>query len=263
MELTETEPKADFVDEIKRIVASARETGLVIRAMGAAALKLHCPKYAYLYDALERKLSDLDFVAYSKDLKKVEELFERLNYKSRKLGYAISVGAYGERAMFEDAVNNRIVDVFYDRLNMCHMIEYKGRLELDYPTVPLADILLQKMQIVNLNEKDMKDTIVLLREHEVGETEKETVNVGYIVELLRDDWGFYYTVTTNLKRTKHCLRQFKPLSDQDREDVANKISRLLDAIEKSPKSFKWRMRARIGTSKKWYDDVEETVRTYQ
>lgn len=119
------------------------------------------------------------------------------------------------------------------------------------------------MQIVNLNEKDMKDTIVLLREHEVGETEKETVNVGYIVELLRDDWGFYYTVTTNLKRTKDCLRQFKPLSDQDREDVANKISRLLDAIEKSPKSFKWRMRARIGTSKKWYEDVEETVRTYQ
>jgi hypothetical protein len=256
------EPRADFVDEIKRIVASAHETGLVIRAMGAAAVKLHCPEYAYLYNALERKLSDLDFVAYSKDLEKVEELFERLDYKTRKLGYAISVGAYGERSIFEDAINNRIADVFYDRLKMSHTIEYKGRLELDYPTVPLADILLQKMQIVNLNEKDLKDTIVLLREHEVGETEKETVNAGHIVELLRDDWGFYYTVTTNLKRTEECLGQFNQLSDQDRKDVADKIVRLLDAIEKSPKTLRWKMRAKIGTSKKWYDDVEETIRTY-
>lgn len=255
-------PQADFLAEIQRIVASAQEMGLVIRAMGAAALKLHCPRYAHLYNALERKLSDLDFVAYSKDLEKIEELFKKLNYRPRRLGYAISVGAYGERSIFDDALNQRIVDVFYDRLKMSHTIEFKDRLELDYPTISLADIFLQKTQIVNLNEKDMKDVIVLLREHNVGEIEKETVNLRRIVELLRDDWGFYHTVTTNLKRTKDCLEQFKPLSEQDREDVANKIVRLLDVIEKSPKSFRWRVRARVGTSKKWYDDVEETVRTY-
>jgi len=261
--LTEKIAQEGFLEEIKRIVASGQEDGLLIRGMGAAALKLHCSKYAYLYDALERRLSDLDFVAYSKDLEKVEELFKRLNYKPRKLGYAISVGAYGERSIFDDAVNMRVVDVFYDRLKMSHTIEFKGRLELDYPTIPLADILLQKMQIHNLNEKDMKDTIVLFREHDVGETEKETVNAKRITGILRDDWGFYYTVTTNLNRTKACLPQFSQLSEHDREDVGNKIDRLLDAIEKSPKSFKWKMRARVGPSKKWYDDVEETVRTYE
>ncbi len=256
-------PVPDFLEEAKRIIAQADQIGVIVRLMGATAIKLHCPNFRHLYDTFDRKLTDLDFVAYSKDFKKVEDLFKRSSYVPRKLGYAIAVAAHGERAIFDDSLNNRVVDVFFDRLKMCHTIEFKGRLELDYPTITLADILLEKMQIVTLNEKDIKDTVVLIREHSIGDVDKETVNARYIADSLCEDWGFFYTVTTNLEKIKECLSQFGSLSVEDSDDVANKIDKLLESIRSKPKTLRWKMRARIGTSKKWYDDVEETVRGNQ
>jgi len=253
-------PLANFLDEARRIVEKAQEKGITLRLMGAAAIRMHCPKYIYLHKALGRELSDLDFIGYSKDFKKVRELFEELGYSYRKMGYAIAVSAYGDRCIFDDTVNNRVVDVFFDRLKMCHTIDFRGRLEVDYPTIALADILLEKMQIVKINEKDIKDVIVLLREHDIGEGEKEIINAKYIAELLSDDWGFYYTVTMNLNKVKGFLRHFDALVEEDRRDIASKIDKLLGIIENEPKSLRWKIRAKIGTRMKWYEEVEEVIR---
>jgi hypothetical protein len=116
------------------------------------------------------------------------------------------------------------------------------------------------MQIVKINPKDIKDTIIMLREHEVGDGEKEMFNTPYIVKLLADDWGYYYTVTTNLNQVKSFLGEFEVLTAEDRQDVAAKVDKLLQAIEEAPKSMKWKMRARLGTKQKWYNEVEEVGR---
>jgi len=254
-------PLPDFVGEARRIVAKAEKASITLRLMGATAVRLHCPKYTDLHRALGRELTDLDFMGYSKDLKKVRELFERLQYRQRRMGYAIAVSAHGERLIFDDTVNQRALDVFFDQLRMCHTIRFKGRLEKDKPTIPLADIVLEKLQIVRLNEKDVKDCVVLLLEHDVGDSEDETVNARYIEKLLSDDWGFYYTVTTNLRKITELLGAYAELSQEDRNNISSKIERLLSGIESEPKSLKWKGRARIGTSKKWYEDVGEAVRT--
>lgn len=91
------------------------------------------------------------------------------------------------------------MDVFLDRLNMCHIIDFKNRLEVESETIPLAEMLLEKMQIVNPAEKDFIDTILLLREHSVGNVDFETINITRIANILSRDWGFYYTATKNLK----------------------------------------------------------------
>jgi hypothetical protein len=143
---------------------------------------------------------------------------------------------------------------------MCHMLEFKNRLELDYPTIPLSDLLLQKIQIIKINEKDIKDIIILLREHQIGEFEKETVNINYIARLLSKDWGFWYTVTLNLDKTKEFLAEYKNLADADRKDVETKLDNILKRIEDEPKSIQWKLRSKVGTSKKWYTEVEELIR---
>ena len=149
-----------------------------------------------------------------------------------------------------------IRDSFFDKLAFCHTINFAGRLELDSPTITLGDLLLEKMQIVEINEKDIKDTLIMLREHEIQESEKESVNARYIAKLLSDDWGFYHTATTNLDKVKSHLDKFTSLSDEDRQDIRSKVDILLGAIEKEPKSMKWQMRAKIGTRKIWYTKVE-------
>ena len=253
------EPLPDFTQEALRVVDLAKDRGIVLRVMGACAVRIHCPKHGRLNDQLGRQLTDIDFMSYDKHMSKTEKFFEEIGYQPRRaFSYQWGHETY-KRQFFDDATNKRHADVFFDELEMSHTISFKGRLELDYPTITLADLLLEKMQIVQLNEKDVKDVIVLLREHGVGDNEKETVNSKYIAKLLSNDWGFYYTVTTNLSRVKQFLTEYKVLSEDDREHDAREIDRLLQVIEETPKSMGWKMRARVGTRRKWYTEVGEVA----
>jgi hypothetical protein len=167
------------------------------------------------------------------------------------------------------------VDVFFDKLLVAnHPIDFKGRLELDYPTITVTDMLLEKLQIWEaFGIKDLKDCLLLLKAHDIKEESgKESVDASYIAKLLAQDWGFCYTATTNLKKLEIFLSEIdklgpeanidpKQIEKEDREEMTRKIETLLEIIEKEPKSFGWKMRAKIGTKKRWYNAVErpETV----
>jgi len=248
-------PLADFLKEARRIVDSANDQGIMLRVMGATAFRIHCPRFTALHEAMGRKLSDIDFMAYSEQRDNVIDLFE-------KMGYAVSrdrlrLMRYYGRYIFDDPENSRYADVFFDKLEMCHTIDFRNRLEIDYPTISLTDLLLEKLQIVKINEKDIIDVIVLLMEHKVGAEERETINSNYISNILSRDWGFYYTVTLNLEKIKEVLQSYATLTDVDKSDVEKKISLLKERIEEAPKSMGWRMRAKIGPKKKWYKQVED------
>ena len=246
---------ASFVEEATKIVDAAKEKGTALRIMGATAVRIHCPKFSYLHEALQREITDIDFMGYEKQKGNVLKLFDALGYVSDK---RMRMFQFMGRYLFENPANKRHIDIFFDRLEFCHTIDFKGRLELDYPTISLSDILLQKMQIVEINEKDIKDAIVMLREHEIGTVGKETVNSDYISDLLSKDWGFWYTVTTSLGKIRTFLPEYEGLSPEDRSDISSKIDKLSEAIEKHEKSLGWKMRARTGTRQRWYRQVDET-----
>ncbi|MCL6451208.1 MAG: hypothetical protein K6T75_07955 [Acetobacteraceae bacterium] len=246
-----------FVDEALSIVRRGEEEGILLRLLGATAVKLHCPKFGRLYEGMARALTDIDFVTYSKFNASMVKFFTSLGYQANER----LIWLYGrQRHIYWCQEKGWQADIFFDELQMCHTVDFRGRLELDSPTITLADLVLEKMQIVKINVKDIKDVIILLREHEVGMSETETVNAAHIARVLSGDWGFYYTVTTNLNKTRDFLKEFEALTPEDREDVAQKIDRLLAAIEEAPKSLKWKLRARVGPRQKWYREVEEVSR---
>jgi len=236
-----------------RVVQEAEQRGVRLRLLGAIALRLHCPKFAWLHQALGRTISDLDFVGYARDKKTVDKLLSDLGFLRRPASFA---AVYSSREIYYRDDGQTVVDVFFDRLQMSHTIEYKGLLELDNPTIPLAEMLLQKLQIVKLTEKDFKDVVVLLREHELGENDSDVVNVGRIARILSQDWGFYYTATENVKKMERLLKGFDQLSDEDIQNVSGKLGELLRRVEAHPKTMSWKLRAKVGTSVKWYKDVE-------
>ena len=221
--------------------------------MGAMAFRIHCPKFIGLLDAMNRSLTDLDFVGYGKQRSATVKMFEE---NGRLLDRSMLL--LNERLRFRSLSGEAEVDVFLDEIKMCHTISLKDRLELDSLTIPLADLMLEKMQIVEINEKDLKDSIVLLREHTVGNGEPETIDSHYISNKLANDWGFYYTVTTNLRKILDLLPTYTALSDNDMKDVSSKTTQLIEQIEKTPKSTKWKMRAKVGTKSIWYREVDES-----
>jgi hypothetical protein len=155
------------------------------------------------------------------------------------------------------------VDVFYDKLDFCHPVEFKGRLELDSPTIPLSDIVLEKLQIVEINEKDLKDLMIIFLEHPVGGGEqaaREEIDGRYIAKRFSGDWGFYYTANLNFDKILAFLPRYDAFTPDHRRTIAGRIAELRELIEHAPKSTAWKMRARIGPRKKWYRDVAEEYR---
>jgi hypothetical protein len=203
---------------------------------------------------MQREIADLDFMTYAKFNKDMESFFTSIGYAPDK--WFISFHG-GKRHIYKHSLYGYAVDVFFDKLEMCHTIDFSGRLELDSPTIALSDLLLQKLQIVHLADKDIKDSIVLLREHDIGETDLETINAKHMAKLLASDWGFYHSLTTNLVEVKRSLRDYDVLSDEDRTDVAVKIDKIIAYLENEPKSASWKFRSRIGTRMKWYEEVDD------
>jgi len=250
----------DFYQERTRILeAFAQEENkhVIVRLIGALAFRTHCPQYGHLQDKLGRKFTDIDFASYPRFVREIRRVLSGLGYQEDKQVTQL----FGDRRMlFHDPAFGRHVDVFFNSLDFCHKVDFAGRLEVEQFTLPLAELLLEKMQIVQINEKDLIDSIMLLREHPVGDTDKETVNGELIARILGNDWGFWRTVTGNLKLLGQVLDHYDGLTDEDRGIVRARIRELEARIESAPKTLLWKARARIGEKVKWYKDVEELAR---
>lgn len=260
LEKTESNPERAkrMVAEAKRIIVQAKENDLHLRLLGAIAFQIQCPKFSYITRNLNRVMTDLDFAGYSKENEGIAAMMRGLGYADEP---AVTTLFGHRRMIWDNKANGLHVDIFFDKLEMNHDIPFENRLDIEEMTIPLADMLLEKMQIVHINEKDIIDTIMLLREHEIGNgTPQRTIDAGYISKLLASDWGFYYTVTTNLEKIRGRLAGFGELTDEDRKDISGKIDKLVETIDRAPKGFSWKMRAKVGPKSKWYRDVEEVTR---
>ncbi len=243
-----------FEQELWRIIRAGDEGGLMLRVLGSLAFQLHCPRYGYLQAEMGRAYTDIDLAGYSRQSRAVGELMASLGYIENQ---EVSVVSGGQRAIFAHLEHPIHVDVFYDRLDFCHIIPWTGRLEVDAPTIPLAEMLLEKMQIVKLNEKDVVDTIMLLLEHPLGDTDRETINLCRVAELCARDWGLWRTTTMNLDKVRQLVHRYPQLSDEQKAHVAAQVETALARIEAEPKTAGWRLRARLGDRVKWYKEVDE------
>jgi hypothetical protein len=242
--------------EHNRIISEANRCGVTMRLLGAMAFELRCSKSAALRVELGRTLSDLDYMALTKQWDDVVKLLTSLGYSFDERRAMLHGN---ERIIFFHPSELR-VDVFFDQLDMCHKIDLRNRLSIHDHTISLADLLLEKIQIVQITEKDIIDIITLFMEHPVTEDESG-INTRYIADRFAGDWGFYHSATTNLRRVyDEFIFNYSPLTEDNQRIVRTRIDQLTDSIEQTPKTLKWKARARFGTSLKWYRDVGDLVR---
>lgn len=249
-----------LVQKAATIADAGKAKGITVRVAAACAVRLHCANSVLILDEMQRSVNDLDFFSLSKHESEIPQLFQQLGYDLSVDFSKYYAHLYGVmRNRFKDPETGATIDVFYDKLEMSHTIDLRKRLEVDFPTVSVSDLLLAKMQIVKINKKDIEDTLVLIKEHEISDSDVESINSNYISKLLAEDWGLYYTVTTNLGRTKESIDSYQILNSSA-DELKKKIDQLNQTIDTYPKSMRWKLRAKVGTKQKWYADVDEVSR---
>jgi hypothetical protein len=201
---------------------------------------------------------DIDYMGYSEQENEADRMFKDLGYTpDPAVAFSQEYGI--QRLIYHHPESEIIAEIFFDQLRMAHTLDFRGRLELDEPTISLVDLLLSKLQIQQITEKDLKDMIILFAEHDIGSGDRERIDADYLVDLTSNDWGLWYTSLGNLEKVREWLGYIEVLDEETKTDVERKLISIAARMENSPKSLKWRLREKIGTRIKWYDDVGEVV----
>jgi hypothetical protein len=245
----------DIEIEMNRLVSAARERSILMRVLGGLAIKVHRTSE---HPVFEREYGDLDFVVAGKQRREFEAFMPQVGYSPHKQ-FNLLNGS--ERQIYYHNETEMKVDIFVDTFAMCHKIPLEGRLHLHPITIPLAELFLTKVQIAQLNRKDALDIASLLLYAETGSDDENKINLKRIAQLCGADWGLYKTTSINLKRVEEIVvDENLDLPDEERELILSRVRQIWKAFEEMPKSMQWKMRDKVGTRVRWYEEVEEVAR---
>ena len=240
----------DIVAEGERLLDLASGDGVAVRLLGGVAVRLQAPT---LPPAFDRQYKDLDFAAPKGSSAQADRFLRAAGYEPHTAFNALN---RKERMLFFDTAHDRQVDVFVGAFRMCHEIPFGDRLEVQERTVPLAELLLTKLQIIELNEKDVRDTLLLAHGHEVADHDGDAINGARVAQLCASDWGLWRTITANVEKVLEHAGDYDVPGDE-RGRIAARLRAVLERIESEPKSRGWKLRAKIGERKRWYEVPEE------
>jgi hypothetical protein len=243
-------PLADPVAEARRVIDAAREQGVPLRAVGGVAVYMLSPEFQPL---LPRPIKDIDLVTPRGHGGAAGRVLAQLDYVGEEMFNALRGS---RRQLFHDPVNRRDVDVFVGEFTMCHTVPIAERLDRLPYTVPVAELLLTKLQIVELNERDERDIYTLCYHHELTDDPSAGVDSALIAGLCADDWGLWRTCKGTIERCLADLDRYG-LDGPARDQIISRLSALWDRIEAEPKTSRWRRRSRLGERKRWYQEPEE------
>lgn len=245
----------DIEKEMYRLVEAANTKNIQLRAIGGLAVQVHNKKN---HPAFIREFGDLDFVVASKQRRDFEAFMPTVGYSAHKQFNTLNGD---QRQIYYHNDNDMKIDIFVGDFEMCHKIPMENRLGADPVTIPLAELLLSKAQIVELNHKDLMDITSLLLNNEVGQGDVDTINLQVLVQLCSQDWGLYKTTSINLQKVEEMMsKEDTVLAQVEKDLVSSRAREIQKTFEEMPKPLPWQIRDRVGTRVKWYIEVEEVRR---
>jgi hypothetical protein len=234
---------ANGLEAAIQIIDQAESMGVRLRLLGGLAFKRLCPSSNGGY---HRENKDIDLMGKREDSKKIMKVMETLGYKPREVFNKLNMG---QRLIYYDLVNRRRVDLFLDEFVMCHKFNFKENILANTYTLPITQLVMTKLQVVEKTDKEYLDLIAAFRDFDVTDL-SGGIRGDEIADLCSKDWGVYTTFSKSLEAL---LSRAKTLSDGDRDIVVPRIQKLMAMMGGRPKSLVWKMRARIGEKARWYD----------
>src|ERR1700694_693810 len=244
----------DPLSEGRRLGVGAASSALTVRLMGGVAVGMQAPSGSMLPP---RAIGDIDLVARRGGWRALADSLKKGGYEADDMFNAL----HGERrTLFYDPVNHRKLDIFVGEFTMCHVIPVAARLDRDPMTIPLAELLLTKLQIVELTDRDLRDIYSLLLHHNVSDGDGSGIEADFVADLCAKDWGLWRSCTATMRRAQADLPQYS-MPVEASQVIGERLQVLLNRAEQAPKTARWKLRSRVGDRVRWYDVPEENLPT--
>jgi hypothetical protein len=244
-------PLADLIAESARIIEAARAARVPIRLTGGLAIRRRHPSASR--PPLARTYADIDLAASSKGgHRKITDLMLRLGYVPDQMFNSLHGN---ERLYYEDPAHGRHIDVFVDAVRMCHVIQFKHRLDYLDDTLSVSDLLLTKLQIFQLNQKDMLDILAILHDQTLRVGAHDALDPDYLQEIWGNDWPIWRTSSGTLDAVRRAAPEI--LDGEGAKQVMKNVDALQEILSSGRKSLRWKLRAQVGDRVRWYELPEE------
>lgn len=242
--------RIERIGESLRIIAEGKNHDAVLRMIGGLAVRAHCEDLEFC----EREYGDIDLVGLEKESSKIRSSFEALGYIEDR---SVAQSTDGTQLLFQRSDTEDHVDVFLNKLRMEHTIDLRDRLQIEKLTISVSDILLTKLIVFVMNEKDYRDIFTIIKDMEFGDTDgRGVINRNYIARTCAKDWGLYQDIAAKIDECLQIMGHYG-FSDEDAARMRSRFLAIREAMKESPKSLKWKMRGIIGTRIAWRDTVDE------
>ena len=241
----------DPLTDAMRIAHGAVEAGVGLKLLGGLGVRVVCPDYPPRL----RRDQDIDFACLSKERKAVAAHLEKVGCEADRRFNNLN----GDRQMYFTAPSGRPIDVMVDRLTMCHVLDFRPSFRKLPLTVDVVDLLLSKLQIIELNEKDARDIVQLLSCMPIAPAgDGLAIDSDRFCAVLGADWGWWRTVTGNLDKLPGLIAERPHLAQPGMPfDPVQQAAQLRQLADATPKSMKWKMRSGVGDKVRWYELPEE------
>lgn len=247
-ETSDTPTLEDIALEGQRLAVAARDAGVALRLLGGVAVWVRCPSARIA--PLARTYGDADFIGHASERKQITEFLEREGYEADRMFNAIH-GA--SRLNFHDPRRDRPLDVLLDRFVMAHELNLHDSTSDDGLTIAPADLLLSKLQVVSVNDKDVRDLLALFLDHAIA---SEDIAPERILAVTHNDWGFEHTIHHTLETLREMLGRYA-LTEEQQQRITTATQALDTLLNTAAKGLKWKARAKLGERAKWYQEPEE------
>jgi hypothetical protein len=242
----------DPLPEALSLARKAHDAKLGLKLLGGLAVRVLCPEFTPRL----RRDQDIDYACVSKERKKVADFLAGNGCEPDRRFNNLN----GDRQMYFTAPSGRPIDVMVDRLTMCHTLDLRPGFDRLPYTIDAIDVLLSKLQIVELNEKDARDIVHLLSALPVGGGAPGSLDTERYAKLLGSDWGWWRTVTKNLEKLPGLIAENPGLVPAGAPaDPLAGVRKLAEVAAQAPKSVKWKLRANVGERVRWYELPEEVA----
>jgi hypothetical protein len=239
--------RTDAYAEALDLVAGAARNGIPLRLMGGLAVRHLCPTFP----PRARPDQDLDLVSRRRSSRDLSTFLATTGYDPDKHFNALN----GHKQLyFRSTVSGRSVDVLLEAVEMCHTLELGGRIDLVEVTIEPTDLLLTKLQVVELTDKDLTDLVYLLAGLDLTSDGGPGIDTRRFESVVGHDWGWWKTVTTNLATViERLARADVPVPAGAPNNPTAHARELLELAQATPKSMRWKARAAIGTRVQWFN----------
>jgi hypothetical protein len=239
-----------MIGDAQQLIDALGRADVTARLLGGLAVAIRCPS-ARTASALLRRYSDFDMVVDRRSRRRLPEALEAQGFEAASRFNTVN----GHSRQLYRSPAGIDLDVFVERFSMCHELDLADRLTVDATTLPLADLVLTKLQVADLADKDVVDFTAIALDHDIG-ADDAGISVQRITSVVGDDWGWWRTVTDNL--VKVCVHVQRLELEPAQADRARRTAEtLLAEIQRTPKSMRWKLRGIVGERAAWRQDPEE------